>query len=569
MYKTKIIRRWVLPNALPADIDLILKQYPRPLRQILYNRGFSDLDSCQKFLSADYPIHDPFLISHMEKAVDRISHSIHYKLPMAIYGDYDVDGVTATALLVQVIHALGGTVIPYIPDRFEEGYGLNPHALEMLKGSGIDLVITVDCGIRSVKEVEYANQQGLDIIISDHHAPRNDVPPALAVICPKQEGDDYKNKDLSGVGLAYKIAQALILKNSQFGLAIENWLDLVALGSVADMVPLVDENRNMVRLGLQELRQGSRAGIVALAKVSGLELGRLSSSDIGFMLGPRLNAAGRVESARKAFQLLMAESEEAAVTLAQELNTQNQERQSITREIQKQAQTIVQGSGFKYILFAAEESFNEGIIGLAASKLTEEFYRPALIGTRKKVNNKSVVRASCRSIPEFHITNALDECAELLMQHGGHKLAAGFTILENNLEEFLQRMEKIAMRELQDKDLEPKLKIDAQVSISELTYELLDQLEQFEPTGAGNPAPLLMSKDVRVSRFRTVGKDMSHLSMTLTDDHISCDAIAFNFGELAQKLPDRINVVFAYERNTYQGQDCPQMRIVDIHCNAD
>lgn len=568
LHKTKKNKRWVLPKDLPADIDLIFEQYPCPLRQILYNRGFTELDSCQKFLSADYLIHDPFLISNMEKAVDRILQSVHYKLPIAIYGDYDVDGVTATALLVQVIHALGGTVIPYIPDRFEEGYGLNTRALEMLRGSGLDLVITVDCGIRSVKEVKQTNQQGLDIIISDHHAPRNEVPPALAVICPKQEGDDYINKELSGVGLAYKIAQALILKNPQFGLAIENWLDLVTLGSVADMVPLVEENRTMVRLGLQELRQGSRLGILALAEVSGLELKRLSSSDIGFMLGPRLNAAGRVESARKAFQLLMVEDKNSADVLAQELNAQNQERQSITREIQKEAQVVVQESDFEYVLFAAEESFNEGIIGLAASKLTEEFYRPAMVGTRKKVNNISVVRASCRSIPEFHITKALDECAELLMQHGGHALAAGFTILEENLAEFLQRMEKIAMREMQDKDLAPKLEIDAQVSISELTYGLLSQLEQFEPTGAGNPTPLFISKNVGVSRFRTVGKDMSHLLMTLNDGHISCDAIAFNFGELAEKLPDRVNVVFTYERNTYQGQDRPQMRIVDIQYDS-
>ena len=564
MNKIKINKRWIPPRELPADVDANLKQYPRPMRQILYNRGFFDLESCQEFLDAKYPIHDPFLLNNMEKAVERILSSINYKLPIAIYGDYDVDGVTATALLVQVIHALGGTVLPYIPDRFEEGYGLNTHALETLKANSVDLVITVDCGIRSIREVEQASQQGLDVIISDHHHPREEVPPAKAVICPKQEGDKYPNKNLSGVGLAYKIAQALIQKSKRADLEIENWLDLVALGSVADMVPLLEENRSMVRSGLQQLRQGLRPGLLALAGVSQVEVQRLTCADIGFMLGPRLNAAGRVESARKAYQLLMVEEKDAAVTLAGELNVQNQERQSITRDIQKQAHAIVQESAMEFIFFAAHPSFNEGIIGLAASKLTEEFYRPAMVGTHKMVDKMPVVRASCRSIPEFNITSALDECADLLMQHGGHALAAGFTILEENLPEFLQKMETIAVRELKDKQLAPQLKVDAHVSISELTFELLDQFEKFEPTGVENPAPLLMSRDARVVRFRTVGKDMSHLLLTLTDGHISCDAIAFKFGELAEKLPKRVDVIYSFERNTYQGQDRPQMRIVDI-----
>jgi len=566
--KTKINKRWIPPRELPADVDANLKQYPRPMRQILYNRDFSDLESCQRFLDAKYPIHDPFLLSNMEKAVERILSSINYKLPIAIYGDYDVDGVTATALLVQVIHALGGTVLPYIPDRFEEGYGLNTHALETLKVCGFDLVITVDCGIRSIREVEQANQQGLDIIISDHHHPREQVPSAKAVICPKQERDEYPNKNLSGVGLAYKISQALIQKSQRVDLVIENWLDLVALGSVADMVPLLEENRSMVRSGLQQLRQGLRPGLFALAEVSQVQVQRLTCADIGFMLGPRLNAAGRVESARKAYQLLMVEGKDAAVPLAAELNAQNKERQSITRDIQKQAQAIVQESAMEFIFFAAQASFNEGIIGLAASKLTEEFYRPAMVGTHKTVDKMPVVRASCRSIPEFNITSALDECADLLMQHGGHALAAGFTILEENLPEFLQKMEMIAARELKDKQLVPQLNIDAQVSISELTFELLDQFEKFEPTGVGNPAPLLMSRDVHVARFRTVGKDMSHLLLTLTDGRISCDAIAFKFGELAEKLPKLVDVIFSFERNTYQGQDRPQMRVVDIQCDS-
>jgi len=565
LVKNHIPKRWVLPQETPPEIDQMLAQYPRPIRQVFYNRGFRDIESCQKFLNADYPLEktDPFKLDQMEIAIDRILYSIHHQLPIAIYGDYDVDGVTATALLVQVLHQLGALVIPYIPNRFDEGYGLNNEALKSLRDAGVDLVITVDCGIRSNTEAEYAKEIGISLIISDHHHPRGVIPSAFAIICPKKENDPYESKDLSGVGLAYKIAQALVLKNKDLFLQPEKWLDLVALGSVADMVPLIEENRALVRKGIQLLQSQPRVGLMALSEISKMDMNRINGSSISFGFGPRLNAAGRMESAKKALQLLLTEDAITANQLAAELNTQNQERQNLTRITQQRALDIVRLSGQQMIFFAAAEDFNQGILGLAASKLTEEYYRPSMVGTKR---GNGTIRVSCRSIPEFDITSALDECADLLVQHGGHKAAAGFTISMENLDIFLEKMECITERELGGKDLAPTLKVDTRVTLTELKPEILDYLDQFEPTGIGNPVPLFFSKNVIVKNRKSVGKENSHLSLVLSDGRLTFDAIGFGLGDRAEKMPDLIDILFSFERNFFQEQERIQLRIVDFKC---
>ena len=568
LFKNHLPKRWVLPQDVTPELDAILAQYPRPIRQILFNRGFKSIAACQKFLDADYPFEktDPFKLDQMEFAIDRIIFSLHHQLPIAIYGDYDVDGVTATALLVQVIHRLGGLVIHYIPNRFDEGYGLNNDALKFLREAGVDLVITVDCGIRSFVEAEYAKEIGITLIISDHHHPRGAIPPAYAILCPKKENDSYESKDLAGVGLAYKIAQALVIKSNDSLLQIEKWLDLVALGSVADMVPLIEENRSLVRKGIQLLRSQPRIGLKALSEIGNVEINRINGNSIGFGLGPRLNAAGRMESAKKALQLLLTDDAETANKLAAELNIQNQERQNLTRITQQRAQEIVRLSGKQLIFFAADEDFNQGILGLAASKLTEEYYRPSMVGTKR---SNGTIRASCRSIPEFDITSALDECADLLVQHGGHKAAAGFTIRNENLDSFLEKMEGITQRELGGKDLSPTLKADAQVTLTELKPEVLDYLDQFEPTGMGNPTPLFFSKNVIVKNRKVVGKENSHLSLVLSDGRLTFDAIGFGLGDRAGKLSDLIDILFFFERNSYQEQERIQLRIVDLKYGSD
>ena len=563
MSHNHLFKRWILPQKIPADVDHSLKDYPHPIRQILFNRGFTDLDSCNAYLSAEYPLEktDPFMLDGMEKAVQRIRESITYQLPIAVYGDYDVDGVTATALLVEVLGQLGARVVPYIPNRFDEGYGLNRKAIKILKEAGIDLILTVDCGIRSVNEAKYAKKIGMGLIITDHHHPRGILPVADSIICPKKSGDLYDFKELSGVGLAYKLAGAVLSAFPGNSIKLDEWLDLVALGSVADMVPLIGENRMIVRQGLEKIRSNPRIGLQALAKVSKVDLPRMNSNSIGFSFGPRLNAAGRIESAKKALQLLLVTEETTAMKLAEELNQQNLARQELTKITQQQAIEIVKQSGRKLIFFADSPDFNQGILGLAASKLTEEYYRPAMVATRKM---DGTIRASCRSIPEFDITRALDECVDLLIQHGGHKAAAGFTIQSEKLNVFLERMQGIAERELGELELHPTLRADAQVTLTDLKPNLFEFMDLIEPVGMGNPLPIFYSKDVKVRLKKAVGKENNHLSLQLTDGQFTFDAIAFGFGEMVEKLPDKLDILFSYEKNYYQDQVRPQLRIIDM-----
>ncbi|HOD45736.1 MAG TPA: DHH family phosphoesterase, partial [Anaerolineaceae bacterium] len=333
-------RRWQIAPALPAEANIALVEYPYPIRQILYNRGCLDADSAERYLRAQPEMYDPFQMIGMEDAVARILSAISMGEEIVVYGDYDVDGVTATALLVQVLQQMGGKARAYIPNRFDEGYGLNNEALDVLAQEQVRLVITVDCGIRSPVEAEHARSCGMDMIITDHHHPKDEIPNAWAVICPRQEGDPYPDKNLAGVGLAFKLAQALLLRHPVEGVSAEDWLDLVALGTVADLVPLVDENRGLVRAGLRILRMGRRQGVLSLAQAAGLNPERLTAGDISFGLAPRLNAAGRLESALAAFAILMSTDPMEAGPLAQKLDDQNRQRQKITQEIQLAAELM-------------------------------------------------------------------------------------------------------------------------------------------------------------------------------------------------------------------------------------
>jgi single-stranded-DNA-specific exonuclease len=421
-------KRWVGPNKfITPEADAELAEYPKPFRQILFNRGLDTAEKAHAFLEVNTEEYDPFLMKGMREAVDLIKNAIRDHEPMVVYGDYDVDGVTATALLVQALESLGGNVEPYIPNRFDEGYGLNCEAVKELASQGKRLIITVDCGIRSVKEADVARELGVNLIISDHHHPLPEVPAADAVICPRQVGDEYPYKELAGVGIAYKIAQALFM---DFGLMVsetEQWLGLVALGTVSDIAPLTGENRVLVRNGLKCLQTNPRQGVYSLMMVADIrQPEHLTAADIGFKLGPRLNAAGRMESAQEALRLLMTAEPEEASRLAQRLQIQNTDRQERTMSNQKFAEEQLGDiQSLPIILaFGSEEEFHSGIVGLVAARLVESHYRPAVVG----VTGEETTRASCRSIDEFHITKALDECKDLLVRHGGHSKAAGFTV---------------------------------------------------------------------------------------------------------------------------------------------
>lgn len=559
-------KRWIIPAPLTPQADLALAAHPPAMRQIMFNRGISTAAEASSFLRAELTLEtDPFLLKGMDIAVARIRHALETGQSIAVYGDYDVDGVTATALLVSALRALGCSVREYIPNRFEEGYGLNNEALTSLQADGVKLVISVDCGIRSPAEADHAKAIGLDLIITDHHEPAGDLPQALAIINPKQEGDQYPEKYLAGVGIAFKIVEALHKTLQTADLQLASYLDLVALGTVADLAPLTGENRHLVRGGLRQMRQSARQGLISLAAVSDISLAKVTAINIGFALGPRLNASGRLESALDSYNLLTTTNLFEAGTLAQKLNVQNGQRQQITRKIQAEAEALaVAEETDPLILFAVQEDFNPGVVGLAAARLTESYYRPAIVGHIDI--EKGETRCSCRSIPEFHITQALDQCADLLVRHGGHAAAAGFTVTNDNLSALKTRLREIAIHELDGKDLRHTLLADAETPLSEMTNDLLRYLDYLEPTGYGNPGAVFISRNLRVVSSRAVGADAKHLKLSVSDSDskVTFAAIAFRLGDWAAKMPQRIDLMYTLETNEYNGRTSLQLNVKDL-----
>jgi len=557
-----LAKNWWTYPLIPEEIEQRLRSYPRFLRQVLYNRGIITKDQAEAYLSAKDPLYDPFLLSGMERAVNRLLLAIDEKEKIAVYGDYDVDGVTATALMVQVLQRFSAIVDKHIPNRFDEGYGLNVQSIERLAEEGVKVILTVDCGIRSPREAEFAHEKGIDLIISDHHFPQELLPNAYAIICPKQEGDQYPFKELAGVGLAYKIAQALFKTRKLGDWSADDWLDLVALGTVSDLVPLVDENRALVRKGLQQIRYGHRIGIRALCGAAGKDLSRITAIDIGYGLGPRLNAAGRMESALKAYDLLMTEKSDEAGLLAQELDNQNANRQNATRAAQEKVEETLAGSELTNLIAAFDEEFNPGIVGLVASKLVEHYYRPSIVGSVEG----EFIKASCRSISEFHITRALDECADILIRHGGHSMAAGFTVHEDYKNQLIERLNLIANRELDGLNLIPTLKIDIELTKEEVTPRIYPELEKLQPTGMGNPAAMLALKNVDIVEVSLIGRDKNHLRFTIPQAQVS-QAIAFNQAQwyndwLFKRV--KFDLAFTIDINSYNGKESQQILIKDM-----
>lgn len=556
--------RWEWPDesALPdGDLGAI----PGVLRRVLLRRGFTTYEAAKRFLEAQPPegTEDPFQLLDMEAAVDRLRYALRRGERIAVYGDYDVDGVTATALLVRVLQRLGAQVQPYIPDRFEEGYGLNQDALRQLYDQGIPLVVSVDCGIRALEEAEAARRWGLELIITDHHHPGPELPRARAVINPKRAGDPYPEKQLTGVGVAYKLAQALVRRlTPDHERSLQEELDLVALGTVADVAPLVGENRTLVRQGLHRLRHPQRQGLHALIGVAGLSPERLSASDIAFVLAPRLNAAGRLDTAYDALHLLLTDDVWEAGRLAQQLNLHNRRRQQLTERILRQAETIAVPDPHQppWLLFAAHPDFHSGVIGLAAARLVERYHRPAVLVQV----GPEWSRGSCRSIPEFHITQALENCAHLLEHYGGHSLAAGFTIATRWLPH-LQACLEAQVREALSPfaDLRPLLTIDAVITLRDLDLNLMRLLRWLEPTGTGNPPATLAVRDVQVRSVQFLGQDGQHLLLKLDDGTAVREALAFRQGDRAHQMPSRLHVVGHPSFDLYNGYYRVQLHIVD------
>ena len=564
-------RKWEIAPTIPVEVEKDLANYPKIFRQILFNRGIKDSESAERFLNADYELFDPYLMVDMGKAINIIRSAVKKKEVIVVFGDYDVDGVTATTLLVQALWSLGANALKFIPNRFMHGYGFSFDALEEVLELNPDLIITMDCGVRSVEEVAAAKDAGVKVIITDHHQPFIEIPQADAILCPRMLKSQYPNKDLAGVGIAYKLAQALDYSFPEKNIKSEFQLDLVALGTIADMAKLTPENRLLVKKGLHVVQSGNRPGIAALSNVCGLDIERTKAEDIGFRLGPRLNAAGRLKTAEDAYQLLIAEDREHAAPYAIKLDQSNRDRQSITRNIQELAEEWVVEHEQEWVLFHASEEFNEGVVGLVASRLVEIHYCPAIIGGI----NDGVIRASCRSIPEINITKVLDECEDLLIQHGGHAMAAGLSLEIEKKNDFYKRISRLIEERLDGLHPVPVIKAECELSLFDLKPELLEMLDQLEPTGEGNPRSQFVSRGVQVRYPKTVGANNDHLKFSVKGlginnkglhGSITFDAIAFRMGLLIDQLTNGsiADIIYYFEKNVYKGREKLQLNIQDI-----
>lgn len=563
--KPKIQKTWKIAPEIPAEISLALKDFSPFLRQLLYNRGINDRDSAIAYVAREVSTNtDPFELQDMQTAVDLIHRTLNTQGKIAVYGDYDVDGVTASSLLFEFFAALGSSARVYIPSRAEEGYGLNLEAMEQLASEGIQLIITVDCGIRSAREVNLARELGMDVIVTDHHEPDVKLPPANAVINAHRMDEDYAFKEFAGVGIAYKLVQAYLQKYPLEGVKAEDWLDLVAIGSVADIVPLSGENRSLVYKGLQKARQITRQGLFSLSQVSRIRLETLSTVDIGFKIGPRLNASGRLESALAAFSLLTSRDSRQSGELAQKLDSQNSQRQDIMESVitQTLASPLLEDPE-TYVIFVHSPDFNEGVVGIAASKVVEATYKPTLIG----YDAETYVKASCRSIDGFDINAALDRCDDLLIRHGGHAAAAGFSIQQENIPEFTRRMNQIALETIGKPWPTPSLKIDMVINLEALTAqdlpEIFKGMEVLEPTGRTNPDALFCSFDCPITNL-TATKDGKHLRFRVKAGQVDFPAIAFGMGHLVGNLPPRVDLAYTFSENEYMGRRETQLSIRDI-----
>lgn len=565
-----LTKRWLVAPAIPDALAHRYRGVSRVMAQILYNRGFDNPDDAARFFyvkEVDHTQHSPFNLDDMPKAISRLRTALRKGEKIVVYGDFDADGVTSTTLMVQTLRALGGHAIPYIPHRADEGYGLNTPALHKLAADGVKVVVTVDCGIRSVQEVEDGNAVGLDIIVSDHHSLGPELPNAYAVINCKRE--KYPEKMLAGVGVAYKIAAGLALAENQNNKGRRNGafhpdslLDLVAIGTVADLMPLNRlENRALVQRGLQLINQGNRPGLRALLEVAGVKLGDVTAMTIGYVIGPRINAAGRLDDAMVAYNVLAAPTYEDALPWAEKLQSLNVQRQEITREAQDKIRTKLDTDFTSPLIFASDSTFTPGIVGLVAGRLVEEFFLPAVV--MEEGDEES--RASCRSIPQFDITAALDTCADLLVRHGGHALAAGFTVRNENIPALMDRLTGLAKDSLHGQTLVPTLEIDAELSMAQVNEELVREIGMLEPTGHDNPRPVFCLRNARVLEVRTVGKDERHLRIKLARaGQPPLDCIGFGLGEWAYTLPDCVDVAFELEINEWNGRRNLQLKLQDV-----
>ncbi len=550
---------------------------PKPVAELMLKKGISSPDDIENFFNGSLKsLRNPFEISDMEKAAERIAKAVMNHERICIYGDYDVDGITATALLYIFLMQCGANVSYYIPNRLEEGYGLNKEAVKEIAARKTNLIITVDCGISAVQEVLEASIHGMDIIITDHHQPSKELPvAAYAIINPMREDDTYPNKTLAGVGVAFKTVMALrfVLKKYDFFKQevpnIRNLLDIVTLGTIADVMPLVDENRIFVRHGL-ELMSGEnvRIGIDELKKtVESLSASKkMKTSNIGFQLAPRINAMGRMASSEKSFKLLVTQNRSEAKQLALELDNENKYRQMIERDILQQTYDLIEKNQYAELqsgLVIASDNWHPGVIGIVASRVVDKYFKPTVILTE----DNGVYKGSARSIPGFHLYDGLSSLSDILISFGGHKYAAGVKLEKKNLEEFRNRFNEVVKTSLKEEDFIPEIYIDAEIDSKDITNEVMQWLEKLEPYGQGNKEPVFFMKKVFKYQIETfVGKNFNHLKCVFEKNGLIFEAIGYNMKEYKSLMAenDKFDILFSLVHNTWKNTKVIQLNLKDI-----
>lgn len=582
-------KEWVVQPSVPEDFLKEHTQLPPLVAQLLYNRGLTDTEAIERFLYPNYvrDVHDPFLFRDMRKAVDRLSQAIATQELVIVHGDYDADGVCGSAVLMTTLRALGAHADYFLPHRENDGYGLNLGTIEKLAARGANIIITCDCGISNKLEIDDAHARGIDVIITDHHQQPTALPDkAFAILHPKILGETYPDKTLSGGGVAFKLSQALLREHKARGAqqieglshdAFEKWLlDLVAISSVADMVPLLQETRVLTRYGLVVLNKNRRLGIRKIFDTNGstkngtvpAKVSVIDTGTIGFRIAPRINAAGRMEHASEALALLLEQDPEQAEILAQRIHVYNTDRQKLTEELTKAAReqiSLTHTPGKDPILFVRGDGWSPGVIGLIASRLKDEFFRPVIVLGE---GNGTYV-GSGRSIPQFHITQALQEIPQFFSKFGGHPQACGFSLTgKDAYEAFTQAMTVIAQRELENKSLTPLLEIEHETNLDTLDISIWNILEHFAPFGVGNPEPLFIAHRVRVVDVQTMGADGKHLKLLARHDtgRRVHKFIAFSCKDWIAALQpeDLIDIIFEIGLNEWNGRKELQLMIKDF-----
>ncbi len=575
------MKQWHLAKKYPEDFALRFPEIPPTVLQLLWNRGLHAMKDIDEFLYPDWTqdIHDPFLFRDMKPAVARLYKAIDRGELIAIFADYDSDGVCAGACLYITLKVLGAKLEVYLPHRETEGYGLNSGAVKYLAEKGAKIIITCDCGISNKPQIDEAADLGIDVIVTDHHtAPKKPPDRAFAIIHPKVVGETYPFKHLSGGGVAFKLAQALVRDRVSKKIdnveAFEKWLlDLVAVSTIADMVPLSGESRTIVKHGLIVLRKNRRLGFQKMFEVGRVKFETIDTGTIGFQIAPRINAAGRMNHANTAFKLLISENEEEAIKLARELNENNVARQKLTTVVLKEARKQIEETSQvgNAILFAQNKEWPLSLAGLVAGKLMDEYHRPVLLICDK--GGKPA--GSGRSISEFNLIVGLQEFSGYFQNVGGHPAAAGFTLKNYELlEEFKNKFSEYVKKSLKDKDLTPQLKIDAQLVLGDINWELYDLLAKFEPFGMDNPTPRYLIEDVTIERVDALGDEGQHLRLQISQAGVTKKMIGFCFGDserhegtnwcTALKISDRIDVVLEVGVNEWNGNRELQLKLVDL-----